>query len=163
MLISPILITIDSFVSTSSSSIFLVEIVIVPDVSPELITIGLSEIEYSSLSAVPDKVNGIEISRFEVSEMVAVIVKSFSEFSVIVSELRLKIISGGLSPSTIVILISSLILLFAFNVLTGLKVIVSSFSSDESRIAFIVISDDVSPAGITISGFSLTFCIRLLL
>ena len=92
LLISPILITIDSFVSTSSSSIFLVEIVIVPDVSPELITIGLSEIEYSSLSAVPDKVNGIEISRFEVSEMVAVIVKSFSEFSVIDSELRLKII-----------------------------------------------------------------------
>ena len=142
-----------SLTSTRSSSNPFVDIVITPDVSPALITSGDDVIVYSLVSAVPERVYGIVISRFEVSETFAVIFKLSEEFSVIVSELNSKLTVGGLSPSTRFILIEFVTLLDALDAVWGISVIDSSFSSEESSLDVIVIDPVVSPADTVISGF----------
>ena len=77
--------------------------VIEPDDLPADIVIGLSDIVYSvSLVAVPETVNGIEISLPDILETVAVNVTSLDEFSSISSELNAKLTVGGSSSSVTV-------------------------------------------------------------
>mgnify|MGYP006218205341 FL=1 len=142
-----------SFSSTSESSLPFVDIVIEPEDLPADIVIGLSDIVYSvSLVAVPETVNGIEISLPDILETVAVNVTSLDEFSSISSELNAKLTVGGSSSSVIVIVIASVFVLVAFTGVCGVKISVSSSSSELSETAVIVNVPVVSPASTTISG-----------
>ena len=148
-----------SLISTRSSSNPSVEIVREPEDSPEDIVRGDDVIVYSLASAVPDRVKGILISKFDVSDKEAVIVKFSEEFSSIDSELNSKLTVGGLSPSISVILTE---LLSSMEALVGvwvISVILSSFSSEESSLDVIVIEPVVSPAETVISGLITCFCI----
>ena len=85
-------------------------------------------------------------------ETLAVNVTSVDEFSSISSELNTKLTVGGSSSSVIVIVIGSVFVLVAFIGVRGVKMSVSSPSSELSETAVIVYVPVVSPASTTISG-----------
>ena len=102
--------------------------------------------------AVPETVNGIDTSLPDTFDTVAVNVTSVDEFSSISSELNAKLTVGGSSSSVIVIVMGSVFVLVAFTGVWGVKMSVSSSSSELSETAVIVNVPLVSPASTTISG-----------
>ena len=140
--------------STTVSSRFFVEIVIVPDGCPFAIRKVLLDTVYSPDStAVPDVWNSIVISLSEATEGVAVKVKSVAEFSTIVGELNLKLTTGNSSLSTIEIVLEIALLRVTFVVVSVVNINDFVSSSVKSFTPFTLICPVKSPALIAMIGF----------
>ena len=148
---SPIVKMMVSNTSTSSSSTAV--IVTLAESDPAGITISDALTEYSSDEAVPDSVRGTVISNPETGSAVAVRVTE-SEPSDTVSDENAKVTDDGSLISVIVTEISELSDNVAFIGVPGVKIKVSSASSNVSSTPVKVIVPVVEPAGILISGES---------
>ena len=145
-----------SLTSISVSSKSLVEIVINPDFSPDGIIIESLLTVYSSfISAVPEKVRGIDTSSPETLSSSAVKIISVSEFSIISYDDDEKLTFGASSLSIMVRVNSSDDVAFKFMNLFGLIIKLSEDSFDESSRVLIVTDPVVSPAFISISTFTI--------
>ena len=142
-----------SLISISSSSNPLVLTVSSLEVTPAGMVILVSLNIYSVVwVAVPDTEKFIIISLFEVLLSLATSAISLAEFSSIFSALHSKLITGGASSSTIVIVCSLVWSEMALITDIGVITIFSSSSSEVSSRAVIVRLPVVSPAGIVIRG-----------
>jgi len=147
--------------STSVSSKPFVDIVAVPFVNPAGIVNGLEDTVNSVVSvAVPLTVYGISIDFPLTIFKVAVKVTSVDEPSSILGELKAKETVGASSSSVMVIVEASVIALVAFETdVFGVTIIVSSSSSELSKIDLNDAVPVVEPAGTIISGLSCSFSI----
>jgi hypothetical protein len=145
--------------STSVSSKPFVDIVAVPVVNPAGIVIGLEDTVNSVVSvAVPPTVYGMSIDFPLTIFKVAVKVTTVDESSSILGELNAKETVGASSSSVIVIVEASVIALVAFETdVFGVTIIVSSSSSELSKIDLNDAVPVVEPAGTIISGLSCSF------
>ena len=142
-----------SLISISSSSNPLVLTVSSLEVTPAGMVILISLNIYSVVwVAVPDTEKFIIISLFEVLLSLATSAISLAEFSSIFSALHSKLITGGASSSTIVIVCSLVWSEMALITDIGVITIFSSSSSEVSSRAVIVRFPVVSPAGMVIRG-----------